>query len=67
MLAEKIDSMHTDMNERFDRIAAKQWVLSETLIGFVQEFRNFNAKLDEHNQKLDLILEKLVKLEEMKP
>jgi len=78
MLAEKIDSMHADMNERFDRIEAKYGVLSETLMGFMQEFRNFseavlgfmqefrsfNAKLDEHNRKLDLILEKLVLLEE---
>ncbi|MEM3611772.1 MAG: acylphosphatase [Thermoplasmata archaeon] len=66
MLAEKIDSMHADMNERFDRIEAKYGVLSETLLGFMQEFRNFNVKLDEHNQKLDLILEKLVALEDRK-
>ncbi|MCX8174487.1 MAG: acylphosphatase [Thermoplasmata archaeon] len=64
MLGEKIDSMHHDMNERFDRIDAKYGILSETLMGFMAEFRNFNAKLDEHNRKLDLIFERLVSLEE---
>jgi len=59
-------SMHADMKERFDRIEAKYGMLSETLMGFMQEFGSFNARLDEHNRKLDIILEKLVLLEERK-
>ncbi|MGC8913646.1 MAG: acylphosphatase [Thermoplasmata archaeon] len=63
-LGNKIDAMHGDMNLRFDTLDKKYGVLSETLLAFMQEFRNFNTKLDEHNKKLDIILEKLVALEE---
>jgi len=71
---EKIDAMHQDMNERFDRLTeninerfdrmeVKYGAISEAIKVFLDEFRTFNAKLDEHNRKLDLILEKLVAME----
>jgi len=71
---EKIDAMHQDMNERFDRLTeninerfdrmeVKYGAISEAIKVFLEEFRTFNAKLDEHNRKLDLILEKLVAME----
>jgi len=60
---EKIDAMHQDMNERFDRMEVKYGAISEAIKVFLEEFRTFNAKLDEHNRKLDLILEKLVAME----
>jgi acylphosphatase len=60
---EKIDAMHKDMNERFDRMEVKYGAISEAIKVFLEEFRTFNAKLDEHNRKLDLILEKLIEME----
>jgi len=60
---EKIDAMHKDMNERFDRMEVKYGAISEAIKVFLEEFRTFNAKLDEHNRKLDLILQKLVEIE----
>ena len=62
-LSGKIDAMHQDMNERFDRMEVKYGAISDTIRLFLEEFRAFNAKLDEHNRKLDLILEKLVAME----
>jgi len=63
----KIDAMHQDMNERFDRLTeninerfdrmeVKYGAISEAIKVFLEEFRTFNAKLDEHNRKLDMIL-----------
>ncbi len=56
VLSEKIDSMHNDMNVRFDRLDDKYKLISETLANFVLEFREYNKKLDMHNEKLDKIL-----------
>ncbi|MGC8581224.1 MAG: acylphosphatase [Thermoplasmata archaeon] len=55
-LSEKIDSMHADMNTRFDRLDDKYKLISETLTNFIIEFKEYNKKLDEHNRKLDEIL-----------
>ncbi len=56
MLGEKIDSMHNDMNVRFDRLDDKYKLISETLTNFILEFKEYNKKLDVHNEKLDKIL-----------
>jgi len=73
-MIEKIDAMHQDMNERFDRLTeninerfdrmeVKYGAISEAIKVFLEEFRTFNAKLDEHNRKLDMILQKLIEIE----
>jgi acylphosphatase len=63
MLGEKIDAMHTDMNVRFDRMEERYGVIFESIRSFLEEFRVYNTRLEEHNKKLDLILEKLVEVE----
>jgi acylphosphatase len=53
-LGNKIDSMHADMNARFDRLDDKYGVIAQNMLKFLE-------MQEEHNKKLDEILEILSK------
>ncbi|MEM4058455.1 MAG: hypothetical protein QXZ12_07010, partial [Thermoplasmata archaeon] len=53
-LGDKIDSMHTDMNTRFDTLDEKYGLISQTMLKLLEQQQ-------EHNKKLDEILEMLTK------
>jgi acylphosphatase len=56
---EESRSMHIDTNARFDKLDEKYGIISKTLLDMHKDFKEYNANLNMHNQKLDDILKVL--------